>query len=202
MEHDGKCITVFSAPNYCDQVREPPPPPHHYLSVFLRGLHSCGSSLAAPKSLKGVPGKYRRNRSVFVSCMEKTVKQDGHVEGERARGGGRSAAGPRGVPSSVMRLLGVCSRAPPCGHACLTAPLQNTRRKKYSRKKNPCARARIASRSAERDDPGARVYGAEQRRRRAGGRRSSSLAVAAVVSSGGGRPQIPHPEHPARPGAP
>lgn len=21
MEHDGKCITVFSAPNYCDQVR-------------------------------------------------------------------------------------------------------------------------------------------------------------------------------------
>ena len=21
VEHDGKCITVFSAPNYCDQVR-------------------------------------------------------------------------------------------------------------------------------------------------------------------------------------
>lgn len=22
VEHDGKCITVFSAPNYCDQVRD------------------------------------------------------------------------------------------------------------------------------------------------------------------------------------
>ena len=24
MEHDGYCITVFSAPNYCDQMRAPP----------------------------------------------------------------------------------------------------------------------------------------------------------------------------------
>jgi hypothetical protein len=24
VEHDGRCITVFSAPNYCDQVCHPP----------------------------------------------------------------------------------------------------------------------------------------------------------------------------------